>query len=143
MGYVVWTPEKDDLCIQLWNSGQSMSQVGDALGVSRSAIAGRLRRLRSKGKQVRGGDVGVHNEAQRQAGRQRVTTRPASSVVRSPKAPVVAMPPRLINIFELHDRECHFPVAMEQGVHLFCGNPARLKSDYCDHHHRVVWQPKA
>lgn len=140
MGKVLWTPENDDLCIDLWNFGRSMSQVGDVLGVSRSAIAGRLKRLRQAGRQIRDGNVGQHNKEQRIAGRQRAALRPPANKPIVVKA--TAEPPMLLPIYELGDRDCHYPCATEGGVHLFCGHPARLKSDYCDHHHKVVWLPK-
>lgn len=49
-----WTPEEDAQLVKLWNDGLSASQVMKALGrCSRSAVIGRLYRLRQKGMDLR------------------------------------------------------------------------------------------
>lgn len=40
-----WTREQDALLAQLWDTGQSGSQIGKQLGVSRCSILGRARRI--------------------------------------------------------------------------------------------------
>ena len=42
----VWTDERLDELKKLWAEGLSISQIGEALGVSRNAIAGKAHRMR-------------------------------------------------------------------------------------------------
>ena len=41
----VWTDERLDELKKLWAEGLSISQIGEALGVSRNAIAGKAHRM--------------------------------------------------------------------------------------------------
>jgi len=41
----VWTDERLDELKKLWAEGVSISQIGEALGVSRNAIAGKAHRM--------------------------------------------------------------------------------------------------
>ena len=41
----VWTDERLDVLKKLWAEGLSISQIGEALGVSRNAIAGKAHRM--------------------------------------------------------------------------------------------------
>src|SRR6056300_1714892 len=41
----VWTDERLEKLKELWTQGLSISQIGDALGVSRNAIAGKAHRM--------------------------------------------------------------------------------------------------
>ncbi|MDC0493898.1 global cell cycle regulator GcrA-like protein, partial [Alphaproteobacteria bacterium] len=41
----VWTDERLEKLKELWTQGLSISQIGEALGVSRNAIAGKAHRM--------------------------------------------------------------------------------------------------
>ena len=41
----VWTDERLEKLKELWMQGLSISQIGEALGVSRNAIAGKAHRM--------------------------------------------------------------------------------------------------
>jgi hypothetical protein len=40
-----WTPERDDRLTELWASGLSSRKIGDAMGMSKNAIVGRVHRM--------------------------------------------------------------------------------------------------
>ncbi|WP_371833230.1 GcrA family cell cycle regulator, partial [Ferrovibrio sp.] len=42
---MVWTDEKVKLLVQLWDSGQSITQIGKALGMTRNAVVGKAHRI--------------------------------------------------------------------------------------------------
>lgn len=42
---MVWTDEKVKLLVQLWESGQSITQIGKALGMTRNAVVGKAHRI--------------------------------------------------------------------------------------------------
>ena len=44
-----WTEERVERLIELWNKGESLSVLGKALGCSRSAATGKIKRLRDAG----------------------------------------------------------------------------------------------
>lgn len=43
--YMVWTDEKVKMLVQLWESGQSITQIGKALGMTRNAVVGKAHRI--------------------------------------------------------------------------------------------------
>lgn len=42
---MVWTDEKVKSLVQLWESGQSITQIGKALGMTRNAVVGKAHRI--------------------------------------------------------------------------------------------------
>lgn len=42
---MVWTDEKVKLLVQLWETGQSITQIGKALGMTRNAVVGKAHRI--------------------------------------------------------------------------------------------------
>lgn len=42
---MVWTDEKVKALVQLWESGQSITQIGKALGMTRNAVVGKAHRI--------------------------------------------------------------------------------------------------
>lgn len=42
---MVWTDEKVKLLVQLWESGQSITQIGKGLGMTRNAVVGKAHRI--------------------------------------------------------------------------------------------------
>ncbi len=42
---MVWTDEKVKTLVQLWESGQSITQIGKALGMTRNAVVGKAHRI--------------------------------------------------------------------------------------------------
>ena len=42
---MVWTDETVKLLVQLWESGQSITQIGKALGMTRNAVVGKAHRI--------------------------------------------------------------------------------------------------
>ena len=44
-----WTEKEDKFLVKRWHAGDSQGQIGDALGVTKNTIAGRVNRLRVQG----------------------------------------------------------------------------------------------
>jgi GcrA cell cycle regulator len=43
--HMVWTDEKVKMLMQLWETGQSITQIGKALGMTRNAVVGKAHRI--------------------------------------------------------------------------------------------------
>jgi hypothetical protein len=107
------------------------SEIGKAMKISRSAVAGRVYRMRKAGyllpteKQVR------------------VTIRPPFTAVILPPP----LPPAKIyipehggvDLIDLKERGCRYPVRSEGSRHWFCNDDKKDGSSYCERHHALTW----
>ncbi len=47
-----------------------------------------------------------------------------------------------VAFMDLRRRDCRFPLGeRDEPPTLFCGEPARAGSPYCQHHHRIAYVP--
>ena len=118
-----------DSIAALWaQSDKSLSEIGEAVGVSRGKIAGAIHRAR-------------------EAGDKRFGPRPVA-----PKAPIVApaiaivAPPEPARhapqlLIDLGSRDCRWPVGVAaDGRHTFCAQP-QVSGPYCGDHSEKVRSP--
>lgn len=141
-----WPIESIDTLRRMWVDGASFSEIGRAVRKSRSAVAGKARRL---GLQSRGQEHFRQQAAK--AARMRwdstpriVKTKTHFSLRRTtPKTRKPPMHLRVVPVPEsipvpLMERTgCCYPVTPE-GPHLFCNLPTE-KGDYCKWHTRVMY----
>lgn len=141
-----WTQDRIDLMIKLLRSELTASAVGDALGVSRSAITGKVMRLGLTVSELNGHKHGS-NRSEHKAANGRTYThrngwtspfRPKKVKVVPPPKPVVSfVPPPVegIPIDTLNDRTCRWPMwHQEADPRLYCGQRTALGSSYCGQH---------
>jgi hypothetical protein len=113
----------DDELAQLWSSGASLAQIGQAMGLSRGVVVGRVHRAR-----LRGDDRFRSRPAAPKPPRVR-KLKPAGEAIgnRTPPAP---SEPRLL--IDLGWSDCRWPTGKSaDGRHLFCGAPQTPGSPYC------------
>lgn len=144
-----WTEEQDKLLREMYGK-YSYSQICDLLGRSRSAVAGRVRRLKLSESAVKPQKV-PRQDGEKELQKMRVVAS-RQVVLRkklNPRPPVyhgtdmdrvarymagVCEPvtPEMVKLIDLKNHHCRRPVDTEQGV-LFCGRTIddRYKS-YCD-----------
>jgi GcrA cell cycle regulator len=102
---------KLDTIAKLWLQGRSQREIGLALKMTRSAVAGEISRARLRGDQ------------------RFLKPRPPKPVTLPPPP----LPPRVLIDLRLND--CRWPVShTPEDVHLFCGHPQKPGSPYCAKH---------
>jgi GcrA cell cycle regulator len=142
-----WTTERVDLLKQLWANGETAGAIGAHLGgLSRSAVLGKIFRLRQNAGDAAAGaapehipasNVGVEAAATLPRRRRRTIYKKRSS----PPAPVVER--RHKTLFELTNKTCRWPHGEPRGgCFFFCGAPeADLERGipYCPAHMRRAY----
>jgi GcrA cell cycle regulator len=123
---MLWTETETRELITLWPSS-SASQIARQLQRPKSAIIGKVKRLRDEGVLPR--DAINHCEVKpAQAGPKRsppVTLRPAPALDGTVPC----------SILELDDSRCRWPLGeMHEVAVLFCGGVAETDCPYCTHH---------
>ena len=115
----------DDRLAELWAGGATLSQIEQAIGVSRGVAIGRIHRLR------RAGDARFAPRPPKPKVRRIV--KPVDEVVgNSRPLPPTPEPsgPRLL--IDLDWRGCRWPMGeATDGRHLFCGRPQAPGRPYC------------
>lgn len=140
-----WTADKIDTLRQMWANGATFSQIGMALHRSRSAIAGKVRRLKLP---KRGADhlraVNAQNAAKRwENTAHKPKSRHFSLKRTSPKERKPPMHLRVVSVPEskpvpLMERTgCCFPTTSDR-PHLFCDLPLG-RGAYCQTHYKVMY----
>jgi hypothetical protein len=132
-----WTDEEIHTLISLWPTS-SASQIGARLHRPRSAICGKVMRLRREGALPHGAyghfDVNPRTLPQRRG-------RPPQIRILPPKPPPRvddSLEMRVCSILELDATRCHWPLGNLHEVAVqFCGGNAAPGRRYCLHHLRI------
>lgn len=145
----------NDQIAELWNSGLTSSAIAQRMGITRSAVLGRVSRLKKQGVITRIENIDKRNHRWRKpaevvrAPRPVVPTSPVIKMMTpKPPKPVVPEPvlvwppakptePKLL--LELGYNECRFPVRSERDIHHFCAKPIKQNSCYCPEHHAICY----
>lgn len=148
--YATWTDTDIAMLQRLWKEGQSATEIGKRLGVSRNAVLGKLHRLALQespdGKPVKPARV----QKQRPPAPPR---RPKVKLV--PPAPKPALPPvhivdhsvikprpLLMTTLTVGNGDCRWPVEGEKDATLFCGHNTHEGKVYCAYHCRTAYRPR-
>jgi hypothetical protein len=118
---VAWSREETVRAAEMWRQGSSAGVIAAALGVSRSAVVAKLRRLGVK----------------RAVLAPTVSPRPPPAKPRKPKPsppPKLVCKPRWIEITELRPGLCRYPRETESGVRFCGGATGSLSSSWCPAH---------
>jgi GcrA cell cycle regulator len=127
-----WTEERIELLKQLTVEGRSASIIAALLGVTRNAVIGKWHRLR----------LSLNRPPRPRPSRPpRVPRAPA--VIRKPQIAYITSlpfesPENPLTLFELEPHHCRWPVGLEGGPHLFCGNTVADGRSYCGRHCKMA-----
>jgi GcrA cell cycle regulator len=152
----MWSAERKDLLIQLWEKGLSARQIAAQLGVgvTRNAVIAKVQRLklpkratapRSTARRTLRGDPSLpkipRNTIETITSRVQTTARPRPIAIPEPE-PFQLQGGARITITHLSEKTCKWPIgdpALEDFC--FCGHTPRQGSPYCEYHARMAYQP--
>lgn len=134
------------MIINLWNDGLTATEIGERIGKSRSAILGKVNRLRSKGIELerrvpdrektvkhRGSGKPRKNVIQLHFDGFFAPARPAPDpVVEEP------VPENAVDLFSLKPDQCHYIVGREDDMAMYCGG-ASFRRSMCKTHHALCY----
>jgi hypothetical protein len=153
----LWTSEGEQLIIDLWDKNYSGYQIAVALKTTRSAILGKISRMRRRGITFKRAydptrakknantlpstklpPIKVNNQVLKM-----VKPEPPPKPVVVIEEPVPKYTGKPIPIMELTNSRCKYSVSGKQPKDfLFCGGPT-YKRSYCKHHFEVCYVPKS
>lgn len=116
----LWSSERDKQLLELINEGQTFMAAGLALGVTRSAVAGRYKRLTKPSTTPR---------AMVGAKQPRVAVAPLQKPLNLLK-PISLK----LSLMDLPSTGCKYATSSHGPQHLFCGAPQHENSPYCTYH---------
>lgn len=154
----VWTDEAENLIVELWDKGFSGYQIAVAMKTTRSAILGKIARMRRKGIKF----VRAYDPNRTKRGKVKpptpVNIPPVKVVIKSlkvvkqqpePKPVVVIVPPPPpyegdpLTILQVKDTTCKYSVSGTRAPdYRFCGGPV-YKRSLCHHHFELCYYPRA
>src|SRR5262245_23301050 len=125
-----WTDERVGLLKQLWTvEGKSAGQISTIMGITRSAVIGKVHRLG-----LGGGDHQIVQSFKPPKKPPPPPPEPKRRIAIKP-LPFLAVP-----LLKLKPDQCRYPDEAENGPpYSFCGQPTNGTTPYCPHHHRVVY----
>lgn len=131
-----WSPEMCDRLRELWPTDLSTAQIGAQIGVTKSAVTGKARRLNlpQRLNPIQHQKI-YHPKKLRVPKPARVRKR---KPIPAPPTPAAAPTPLLIGTDQLTPHTCRFPIGhpSDRGFG-FCGQPTALRS-YCQFHHDLT-----
>lgn len=139
-----WTIEQIDTVRRMWADGATLSQIGAAVNRSRSAVAGKVDRLKlPKKTPATIAEMNARNAAKRWEGKPHKPSKPFTFKKAHPKERKPPMFLRVVSVpgskpVPLHERTgCCYPTTGEK-PHLFCNEPTEGR-DYCEYHMAVMY----
>jgi hypothetical protein len=133
----------DQTLIDMWNDDKTGSEIAEALGMSRSAVMGKLYRLRAA-KYIEYKTIPVRHKDDTPEKRAKREKRPYRSpylgpVVPLPPKPAVTVNTQGIGLMDLRRSSCRFIIndGPAQGF-LFCGKE-KEKGPYCADHRKLCY----
>jgi GcrA cell cycle regulator len=126
----LWPQERTARLVALVAQDYSAGQIGEALGITRGAVMGKVHRMGLK----------LTREARKPAAIRRLIKRPKKMIkaIRPPATPPEVPPVNgPIGIMELTAFTCRWPIG-ERSPFLFCGTSKPAGGPYCREHARLA-----
>jgi GcrA cell cycle regulator len=137
----VWKDESLVLqLVDLWNAGNSCSQIARALGhgISRNSVIGKVTRLGLNGRQTT--SRMTHSVPKGPARPKLVPKEPPAPVIE--EEPVILEDGSHVTIMTVTDRMCRWPIGDPTASDFhFCGRSSKFGAPYCEAHARKAYQP--
>jgi len=135
-----WTNEKIAQLKSLWKKGSLAGEIGEVLGISKSAVIGKANRLKCAPRQA-----GRLNSVPRQYTTSLNIPRPSTTRRQVLEKILMEMEPENPTVLEsLTSNQCKFPLGQEKDpVKFFCGRERWIGSrkhgpNYCKYHVHVA-----
>jgi len=150
---IYWKEIESDLARTMWQRGDSAQTIANTISTagrsfSRNAIIGRAHRLNWGGhvthRRSSAPDDARAPVRKRKAVERKAPFDPRTPVhVRRPEAPRGPTIPRMLNVVDLDDTVCHFPIGdpLDGEPFGFCGAPVDDGFVYCPFHHAMTTMP--
>jgi GcrA cell cycle regulator len=148
-GEVLWSEALIARASELWLAGFTGGEIGRRLGLSRSAIMGKLRRLGLL-RNDRRPRVPIRRAARLLKTTEQVSKPPQKPKKRQntrplpPPEPYKAPPPPPLppigsfGLLDLRHGHCRWPGPQDRAPWTFCGAPQLFDSSYCSEHHAMA-----
>ena len=130
---------RDEEIKKLWSEGNTYGEISKALGITRSAVAGKVSRMRQKG------IIGAYIVPRK------VAKMPPTAPIKEPVVereldpePEVVMenvkhPNDCFTLLNLKSDGCRYAVHSKGTKHLFCGDTVQPGFSYCESHNKLIW----
>ena len=145
-----WTEIESDLAQQMWQRGDSAQTIANVISTrdhtfTRNAVIGRAHRY-NWGRHVTLRRASAPDDARAPVRKRKAVERKAPfdprrpKLVERPEAPRGPSVPRMLNVVDLDDTVCHFPIGdpLDGRPFGFCGAPVNDGFVYCPFHHRMT-----
>jgi len=145
-GETDWTPALVEHLSALWLAGVTSGEIGRLMGISRSSVMGKLRRLnllrndhrpllpRRMPAQKLLKNCSVLSRTKK-VPHKRHLRRVTDFVTPPPPLPPPEPPIGEFGLLDLRARHCRWPGPEDRPPHTFCGAPRVGESSYCSEHH--------
>jgi len=135
-----WTPQALKILTKMHANGDSFMAIATALCISRSAIAGKVRRMGLPRREREHAAV-PKKRARKSRETVRIKTFEAKVAAKRRKVPAPIAPPDAapVHLLKLRDFHCRSPVDQRgtDGLAMFCGNPVQAGKSWCPHHYKM------
>lgn len=135
----MWTEEADRALVEKIGAGLSYGSIAQEFGTSRSAIAGRISRLRALGSFIASPEHQARIRPPRRTYKQISATKP------KPKPKKIIIFQGAVPFFDLLPHHCRYPIdnpwlcdCHNNGRMAFCGEPVLDGRSWCDHHSQQI-----
>lgn len=138
--------------IKHWNNGLTATEIGQKIGKTRSAVLGKISRLRASGINLERRAM-VRTDGEKQY-KKRIRKQSAQLSFEAFFAPLLQSAPsvvemvapdpvlRGVDLFSLKASQCHFVIGRHDDTSMYCGEPVHRRSMCAEHHARCYYRPK-
>ncbi len=128
VAWKVWTAKQEDELRRLWDGRFSLNRIAMAMGMTRSAVCGKVRRLNLEYRQGTGIQI---------IGVVRTPNKKAKRSIRFGSA-VEPLPKHHVSITHVGHGKCRYPYGEAGRDMMLCGDTAVPHTSWCAYHLRKV-----